>query len=196
MDSTCSSGRNWFRSRRLKSSGLGLSPLCFTIILFACAGLAGCGSTTSSSSPSANSTAPAITSFTANPTSVTSGSSSTLSWATAERQVLPSRREHSLPLPQRFDQRQPDFDHDLHADRNECLGLDDLDRKSHSSLRRTTGDHDHFVPGGTQGAAYAGCTIPPPVALPRTHSVSTNANFPPLPEGMSFNPSTGASPVR
>ncbi len=48
-------------------------------------------------------------------------------------------------------------------------------------------------PGGTQGAAYAGCTI---VATggspPYTYSVSTSANFPPLPEGMSINASTGS----
>jgi hypothetical protein len=48
-------------------------------------------------------------------------------------------------------------------------------------------------PSGTQGAAYAGCTI---VANggspPYTFSVSTNSNFPPLPEGMSLNESTGS----
>jgi hypothetical protein len=47
-------------------------------------------------------------------------------------------------------------------------------------------------PGGTQGAAYAGCTI---VANggspPYTYSVSTNSNFPPLPEGMSLDAATG-----
>jgi len=49
-----------------------------------------------------------------------------------------------------------------------------------------------LCPGGTQGAAYAGCTI---VASggspPYTYSVSTNSNFPPLPEGMSLNATTG-----
>ena len=47
-------------------------------------------------------------------------------------------------------------------------------------------------PGGTQGTAYAGCTI---VASggspPYTFSVSTNSSFPPLPEGMSLNAATG-----
>jgi hypothetical protein len=47
-------------------------------------------------------------------------------------------------------------------------------------------------PGATQGAVYAGCTI---VARggtpPYTYSVSAKANFPPLPEGMTLNASTG-----
>jgi hypothetical protein len=48
-------------------------------------------------------------------------------------------------------------------------------------------------PGGTQGAAYAGCTI---VASggspPYTFSVAANSTVPPLPEGMSLNAATGA----
>ncbi|HXW89965.1 MAG TPA: Ig domain-containing protein [Terriglobales bacterium] len=47
-------------------------------------------------------------------------------------------------------------------------------------------------PDGTQGTTYAGCTI---VASggspPYTYSVSNNSDFPPLPEGMSLNPTTG-----
>lgn len=48
-------------------------------------------------------------------------------------------------------------------------------------------------PSGTQGAAYAGCTITASGGVPPyTFSVSTDPNFPPLPEGMSLNASTGA----
>jgi hypothetical protein len=47
-------------------------------------------------------------------------------------------------------------------------------------------------PSGTQGTAYAGCVI---VASggspPYTYSVSTSSGFPPLPEGMSLNRTTG-----
>ena len=48
-------------------------------------------------------------------------------------------------------------------------------------------------PGGTQGAAYAGCNLTagggsPPYAW----SINTSDSYPPLPEGMSLNASTGA----
>lgn len=47
-------------------------------------------------------------------------------------------------------------------------------------------------PGGTQGTVYAGCTISASGGTsPYTFSVSTNANYPPLPEGLSLNATTG-----
>ena len=82
MDSTNSLCRNKLSSRGLNSSGLDLSALVVILILFACVGLVGCGST-SSSSPPGKGSAPTITSFTADPTSVNSGTSSTLSWTAA-----------------------------------------------------------------------------------------------------------------
>jgi hypothetical protein len=48
-------------------------------------------------------------------------------------------------------------------------------------------------PGGTQGSAYAGCTISATGGSPPyTFSISNSADFPPLPEGMALNASTGA----
>ncbi|MGD0962742.1 MAG: hypothetical protein ABSA57_02435 [Candidatus Acidiferrales bacterium] len=47
-------------------------------------------------------------------------------------------------------------------------------------------------PGATQGTSYAGCTISASGGSPPyTFSVSTSSSFPPLPEGMSLNASTG-----
>lgn len=47
-------------------------------------------------------------------------------------------------------------------------------------------------PNGTQGSAYSGCTIVASGGTPPyTYSVSTNPSFPPLPEGMSINATTG-----
>jgi hypothetical protein len=48
-------------------------------------------------------------------------------------------------------------------------------------------------PGGTQGSAYSGCTIAASGGSPPyTFSVSTSASYPPLPEGMSLDATTGA----
>ena len=47
-------------------------------------------------------------------------------------------------------------------------------------------------PGGTQGMAYAGCTISASGgSAPYTFSVSTKPSNPPLPEGLSLNAATG-----
>jgi hypothetical protein len=48
-------------------------------------------------------------------------------------------------------------------------------------------------PTGTQNTAYAGCTISATGGTPPyTFSISTSPNYPPLPEGMILNASTGA----
>ena len=67
------------RWRRLNASGLALYGLILIITLFVCAGLLGCGTSSSSGKGSA----PTISSFMASPTTINAGASSTLSWATA-----------------------------------------------------------------------------------------------------------------
>jgi hypothetical protein len=58
-----------------------------------------------------------------------------------------------------------------------------------SSLKITT----TACPGGTQGLAYAGCTITATGGTPPySFSINTTNNFPPLPEGLAFDASTGA----
>jgi hypothetical protein len=48
-------------------------------------------------------------------------------------------------------------------------------------------------PGGTQGAAYAGCTIVVTGgAIPYHFSLDASGNYPPLPEGLALNATTGA----
>ena len=81
MGSTSSSCRRRPSSPERKSFGLDLSA--HVLILFACAGLAGCNSAISSMPPPGNGSAPTITSFSADPESINSGSSSMLSWATS-----------------------------------------------------------------------------------------------------------------
>ena len=79
MDSTNSSCRNERSFPGRDFSGLNVCSL--VLILFACAGLVGCGATNSSGSASEKNSVPTITSFAADPTSIDSGTSSTLSWA-------------------------------------------------------------------------------------------------------------------
>ena len=81
MGSTSSSCRRRPSSPERKSFCLDLSA--HVLILFACAGLAGCNSAISSMPPPGNGSAPTITSFSADPESINSGSSSMLSWATS-----------------------------------------------------------------------------------------------------------------
>ncbi len=194
MDSTCSPGRNRLRSRRLNSPRFGLSALCFTIVLFAFAGLAGCGSTTSSTSPSEKGAAPAITSFTANPTSVNSGTSSTLSWAAAGATSI-------AITPGTFTSTSASGSTSVSptATTTYTLTATNASGSTTSTAKVTVATSGGSLsiattscPGGTQGAAYSGCTIlASGGSPPYTYSVSTNVNFPPLPEGMSLNPTTG-----
>src|SRR5208282_1382735 len=83
MDSPLSICGNTRSSRGLGSRG---PELCWLVLaLVCCAGLAGCaaGSSASSPAPPGNGTVPQITSFAANPPSINSGTSSTLSWSAA-----------------------------------------------------------------------------------------------------------------
>jgi hypothetical protein len=194
MDSTYSLGRNWFRSRLLNSSRLNPSALCFTIILFACAGLAGCGSTTSSSSPSEKGSVPAITSFTANPTSVNSGTSSTLSWTTTGAASL-------TITPGTFTSTSASGSTNMSptASTTYTLTATNASGSTTSTAKVTVATSSGSLsiattscPGGTQGSAYSGCTIlASGGSPPYTYSISTNASFPPLPEGISLNATTG-----
>jgi hypothetical protein len=60
--------------------------------------------------------------------------------------------------------------------------------QSASSLKITTGS----CPGGTQGSAYAGCTLAATGGTPPySFAFNTTDNFPPLPEGLSLDAATG-----
>jgi len=66
---------------------------------------------------------------------------------------------------------------------------DSNEPKPGSSLKISTTS----CPGGTQGAAYAGCTITATGgAPPYSFSINATNNFPPLPEGLALDAATGA----
>src|SRR5208282_4360901 len=81
MDSVGSFCRIGLRTRRPRASGL--HSCAMVLILDACVGLAGCTAAIPSNSFTGAGSAPAITSFTATPESINSGTGSTLSWETS-----------------------------------------------------------------------------------------------------------------
>jgi hypothetical protein len=153
------------------------------------------GSATSTATVTVNTAGkPTISSFTASPISITTGSSSTLSWRTSGAASLaiapggfaPTAASGSVNV-------NPTATTTYTLTATNAAGSTTSTAKvtvtapgGPLSIATTS------CPSGTQGAAYAGCTI---VANggspPYTYSVSTNASFPPLPEGMFLNATTG-----
>jgi hypothetical protein len=166
-----------------------------TFVLLACAGLAGCGSTTSSGSPAGTGAVPMISSFTADPISISSGTSSTLSWSAsgaAGVTITPGTFTSASASGSTNVSPTATTTYTLTATNTSGSATSTVKvtvTASSGSLAITTTS----CPGGTQGAAYAGCTIVGSGGSPPyTYSVSTNVDFPPLPEGMSLNPATGS----
>ena len=176
---------------RLQDSGLSLRAM--AVILFACAGLAGCNSVMVSNSGPGS--APTITSFTAAATSINSGASSTLSWATTGATsiaITPGTFTSALASGSTSVSPTATTTYTLTA--TNAAGSTKATAKvtvtaSGGPLAITTTS----CPGGKQGAAYAGCTIAASGGTPPyTYSLSTDVtDFPPLPEGMSLNANTG-----
>jgi hypothetical protein len=153
------------------------------------------GSTTSTLTVTVNTASkPVINSFTANPNTIPSGSSSTLNWATTGATSL-------AITPGVFTSTSASGSTSVSpsATTTYTLTATDAAGSTTSTAKVTVAASGGPLaiattscPGGTQGKAYAGCTI---VASggspPYTYSVSTNSNFPPLPEGMSLDATTG-----
>ena len=138
---------------------------------------------------------PTIDSFTASPPSITSGSSSTLSWATTGATsiaITPGTFTSTSATGSASVSPTVTTTYTLTA--TNAAGSN----TSTAKVTVTSGGSPLAItttscPGGTQGAAYEGCTI---VATggspPYTFSVAVNSNVPPLPEGMSLDATTGA----
>src|ERR1700683_3512203 len=178
------------RHRRVPVPFLILIP-----ILTACAVLAGCGSTTSSGSPPGTLAAPTISSFEADPISISSGRSSTLSWAAWGATGI-------AITPGTFTSASASGSTNVSpaATTTYTLTATNASGSATSTAKVTVTAPSGSLaitstscPGGTQGAAYAGCMIVGSGGSPPyTYSVGTNANLPPLPEGMSLDATTGS----
>jgi hypothetical protein len=138
---------------------------------------------------------PTISSFTASPTSITSGFSSTLSWTTAGATsiaITPGAFTSTLASGSTSVSPTATTTYTLTA--TNAVGS----TTSTAQVTVTAPGGPLTItttscPGGTQGAAYAGCTITASGGTPPyTYSLSTDEiDFPPLPEGMSLNANTG-----
>jgi hypothetical protein len=137
---------------------------------------------------------PTISSFTASPSSITSGSSSTLSWATSGATSI-------AITPGTFTSTSASGSTSVSPTATTTYTLTATNASgSTTSMAKVTVTASGgplaitttSCPGGSQGAAYAGCTIVASGGVPPyTYSVGTNPSFPPLPEGMALNGTTG-----
>ena len=153
------------------------------------------GSTTSTAKVTVTAASkPTIGSFTASSTSITSGSSSTLSWQTTGATsiaITPGTFTSTSAGGSTAVSPTATTTYTLTA--TDAAGATTATAKvtvtaSGGKLAIATAS----CPAGTQGAAYAGCTIAASGGTPPyTYSISTSSNSPPLPEGMTLDATTG-----
>lgn len=153
------------------------------------------GSTTATATVTVSTaSAPTISSFTASPASVTAGSSSTLSWVTTGSTSV-------AITPGTFTSASANGSTSVTPTATTTYTLKATNATGSVTATATVtvtipGNPLTLTattcPGGTQGAAYAGCTL---VATggtpPYTYSTSSSASYPSLPEGMILNAATG-----
>ena len=137
---------------------------------------------------------PKISSFTASPTSINSGSSSTLSWVTTGATsiaITPGTFTSTSGSGSTSVSPTATTTYTLTAT-NTAGSTTATAKVTVTSTGGPLAITTTTCPGGTQGAAYAGCTIVASGGTPPyTYSVSASASYPPLPEGMALDASTG-----
>jgi hypothetical protein len=184
-----------------------LTLCAIALILLACIGLTSCGGSTSNPAPTTTApittapgtgSAPSVTSFTANSASITSGSSSTLSWTTTGATSI-------AITPGAFTSTTANGSTSVSPTSTTTYTVTATNSSGASKSTATvtvtaaaTGAGGPLTitttacPGGAQATAYAGCTISVSGgSLPYTFSVSTDSNYPSLPEGLSLSATTG-----
>ncbi len=141
-----------------------------------------------------NAAKPTITSFNATPSVINLGSTSSLSWVTTGAvsvAITPGTFTSTLASGSTSVKPASTTTYTLTATNTagSVTATAQVTVSAGGPLTITTAS----CPVGTQGASYAGCTITATGGTPPyTYSVSTSGNYPPLPEGMSLNSSTGA----
>ena len=151
----------------------------------------------SSKPPAEQGSLPTIGSFTANPTGISAGASSALSWTT-------SGATRVAIAPGTFTSTSASGSTNVSPIATTIYTLTatnsagPVTSKATVTVAATTSGGPLAIttascPGGTQGAAYAGCTIVASGGVPPyTYSLSADVvDYPPLPEGMSLDAGTG-----
>ena len=175
------------------SGSTGVSPEATTTYVLTATNAAGSVTASATVTVSAQ-TLPVINSFTANPTSITSGSSSTLSWSTSGAtgvSITPGTFTSTAATGSFMVSPTATTTYTLTATNaagNSTAAAKVVVGAAGGALQITT----ITCPGGTQNEGYSGCTITATGGTPPyTFSVSTSANYPPLPEGLTLDPTTG-----
>ena len=175
------------------SGSTGVSPEATTTYVLTATNAAGSVTASATVTVSAQ-TLPVINSFTANPTSITSGSSSTLSWSTSGAtgvSITPGTFTSTAATGSFMVSPTATTTYTLTATNaagNSTAAAKVVVGAAGGALQITT----TTCPGGTQNEGYSGCTITATGGTPPyTFSVSTSANYPPLPEGLTLDPTTG-----
>lgn len=172
------------------------------LILLAGTALTSCGGSsdgsdsTPTSPPSTSAGVPVITSFAASPASINAGASSMLSWASTGADSISitpgtftaTSASGSLSV-------SPASTTTYSLSATNATGMVTATATVTVSAAGTGGPlaiTTTSCPDGTQGAAYAGCTIAVTGGTPPyTFSTSTDVSYPTLPEGLTLNATTG-----
>jgi hypothetical protein len=174
-----------------------VSPSATTTYTLTATNAAGSVTSTASVTVTANPppSKPTINSFTAAPTSISSGSSSTLTWSTSGAtsiSITPGIFTSSSATGSTNVSPSATTTYTLTAT-NSAGSVTSTAKVTVTSSGGPLSLITTSCPGGTQSTAYSGCTL---VATggtpPYTFSVSSDPNFSPLPEGLALNFSTGA----
>jgi hypothetical protein len=137
---------------------------------------------------------PVISSFLANPASINSGSSSALTWATSGAtsiSITPGSFTSTAASGSTTINPAATTTYTLTAS-NSSGSVTSTAKVTIASAGGPLSITTISCAGGTQGAAYAGCTIAATGGTPPyIFSINLNSGFAPLPEGMSLNSSNG-----